>query len=430
MDNISRCVSFDVKALFTNVPLDTLETILKDRWNEIQAHTSLPKDEFFQLLNFTLRDCNQFIYNDTIYKQTDGIPMGSPLSPILSDIVMEYILDQAISKLNYKLDVCIKYVDDLFLIIPKHLIDYTLAVFNSIHHKIQFTHETEVNNQIPFLDVIVIRNEDGTLDYNWYSKPTSSNRLLNFRSNHPLSHKLNVMDNLIRRVFGLSSKKFHLQNDRTIKQMLVASHYPIKLIEQRIRKFFWKTTSAQRKPPNNTNNSSGNPQQVHFRGIQYNPTCSLNIGKVLCKNTPELRLGYKPSLTNRSIFSKPKQRTLKENLYNVVYHVPCFGDGFNAQCDDCYIGTTGHKVGNRQDQHVGDIKTFNRTNKLDETTAIVHHYYETGHVPDTDNFSILAVEHNYTKRKVLESLNILSHPNSMNFRRDTANISAAYRSLL
>lgn len=80
--------------------------------------------------------------------------MVSPLSPILSDIVMEYILDQAISKLNYNLEVCIKYVDDLFLIIPAHLIDYTLAVFNSIYHKIHFTHEIEVNNQLPFLDVI------------------------------------------------------------------------------------------------------------------------------------------------------------------------------------------------------------------------------------------------------------------------------------
>lgn len=49
---------------------------------------------------------------------------------------------------------------------------------------------------------------------------------------------------------------------------------------------------------------------------------------------------------------------------------------------------------------------------LEGTTEIVHHYDDAGHVPD--KVSILAVEHNYTKRKVHESLHILSHPNATN----------------
>ena len=138
--------------------------------------------------------------------------MGLPLSPILADIVMEHILDKAIESLNFDLKCCKKYVDDLFLIIPEHRIQETLHIFNSIHQKIQFTHEIERNNQLPFLDVLIIHDPNGSLQFDWYTKPTSSGRLLNYFSNHPLTQKLNVVDNTIKRIFNISSPKFHTKN--------------------------------------------------------------------------------------------------------------------------------------------------------------------------------------------------------------------------
>lgn len=94
-----------------------------------------------------------------------------------------------------------------------------------------------------------------------------------------------------------------------------------------------------------------------------------------------------------------------------------------------YVGSTGHKVKIRGGQHDDDIKKFNRDNDLDGTTAVVQHYYEAAHVPDTDNMSVLAIEHNKTKRRILESLHIMTN-DTMNFRRDTENISIVYKSLL
>ena len=116
-------------------------------------------------------------------------------------------------------------------------------------------------------------------------------------------------------------------------------------------------------------------------------------------------------------------------MYNVVYNIPCGGDGFNAQCSLSYVGSTGHKVKIRREQHVKDIARFNQDNVLDNSTAVVHHYYDAAHVPDTENLSVLAVEHNWNKRKVLESLHIMKN-NTINFRRDTDNISLIYKSLL
>lgn len=471
LDKDECCVSFDVISLFTNVPLDLLEQILNDRWDDISVHTDIPKKEFFQLLNFTIRDCNQFIYKDTMYKQLEGVPMGLPLSPILADIVMEHVLDKALNSLNFKLKSCVKYVDDLFLVIPKKRLQETINIFNSINPKIQFTHEMEQNNILPFLDVLVIHNPDGSLLFDWYTKPTSSGRLLNYFSNHPLTQKLNVIDNLIKRVFSISSTPFHTKNRKIVTNTLLNNNYPTKLIEQRIRKYFCsRTSSTTIRSQNNNNNHnitnntvqptdnnnstipqinnnnstiqqininnnnastlSQNPAEIQYRGILFDPSCTQNISKIVCKQIPGLKMGYKPHLTNRSVFSKPKQKTPKEQMYNVVYNIPCLGDGRRAVCNLSYVGTTGHRMDNRLDQHEDDLSTFNITNDLENTTAIVHHFYDTGHVPDRGKASILEVEHTYTKRKVLESLHILSRPNTMNFRRDTENISAAYRSLL
>lgn len=110
-------------------------------------------------------------------------------------------------------------------------------------------------------------------------------------------------------------------------------------------------------------------------------------------------------------------------MNNMVYNIPCFGDGRVVKCDLQYIGQTGRKAKVRTGEHMDDIKTFNENGDLEGTTVLVHHYYESGHLKDMDKFSVLEVEHNNAKRKVLESLHILTN-SSMNFRQDTENISA------
>lgn len=434
---VCKMVSFDVVSLFTNIPLDLVEMIIENRWNEIEQFTTIPRPQFMQLLNFATRDCNQFTYKNTMYKQIDGLPMGLPLSPILADLVMEYVLDQAISMLNYQLKECVKYVDDLFLIIPSSMIEYTRDIFNSIHHKIQFTIVEETNHVLPFLDVLLIHGQDHSIHFDWYSKPTSSGRIMSYFSNHPLTHKLNVMDNLIKRLLELSSRNLHWKNTKLAKRILTENGYPTKLIDQRIKRFHW-VKSRQNSTVNNQANvsqSSGtsrniNPQEpARYKALQFNSSCSQNIGKILCRGIDDVKLGYKPTMKNGSMFTKLKQKTPITGMYDVVYNLPCLGDGRRAKCNLRYIGQTGRKTLVRTDEHVEDIKAFNQNGELEGSTALVHHYYESGHVPDTENISILEVEHSYPKRRVLESLHIMTNP-SMNFRKDTDNISSVYRSLI
>lgn len=116
--------------------------------------------------------------------------------------------------------------------------DHILDIFNSLHDKLQFTIEKSHDN-INFLDVSLIFNK--TLCVDWYHKPTSSGRFLNFHSYHPISHKRGIIFGSIDKVFQLSETQFHARNIRWIIDALLKNGYPLdfvfKNINIRIRKY-------------------------------------------------------------------------------------------------------------------------------------------------------------------------------------------------
>ena len=71
-------VSFDVKSLFTNVPLDqTIEIILNRVYKKNEISTDMTKSEMKELLNLCIKSVH-FTFDDNIYVQNDGVAMGSP----------------------------------------------------------------------------------------------------------------------------------------------------------------------------------------------------------------------------------------------------------------------------------------------------------------------------------------------------------------
>ena len=62
----------------------------------------------------------------------------------------------------------------------------TLENFNSYHSRLKFTYELEFENTLSFLNLLMIKKEDGIIETNWHRKHTFSGRYLNYFSNHPL----------------------------------------------------------------------------------------------------------------------------------------------------------------------------------------------------------------------------------------------------
>ena len=81
-----KMVSFDVKSLFTDVPLDrTINIILKRIYDDNELIISILRNEIKELLLL----CTEKVhctFNGKI--QVDGVAMGSPLGLVLADIFM------------------------------------------------------------------------------------------------------------------------------------------------------------------------------------------------------------------------------------------------------------------------------------------------------------------------------------------------------
>ena len=83
-----KLVSFDVKSLFTNVPLNkTIQVILNRVYTEKLISTTLKKRTLKKLI---LDTCSKtaFLCGGTIYEQKDGVSMGASLGPVLANIIM------------------------------------------------------------------------------------------------------------------------------------------------------------------------------------------------------------------------------------------------------------------------------------------------------------------------------------------------------
>ena len=77
--------SLDVDSLFLNIPLDgTINICTESIFNESDTVVGLNKSEFKELLSLATKE-SYFIFNELLYKQIDGVAMGSPLGPTLAN---------------------------------------------------------------------------------------------------------------------------------------------------------------------------------------------------------------------------------------------------------------------------------------------------------------------------------------------------------
>ena len=96
-------LSLDVTSLFTNVPCDLVIKSLERRIIDIRNKCKIPFDDIIKYTKFMF-DNTFFIFNDNFYKQIFGTPMGSPISPLFADIVMEDLETDCLDVLRNKFD--------------------------------------------------------------------------------------------------------------------------------------------------------------------------------------------------------------------------------------------------------------------------------------------------------------------------------------
>ena len=223
LDEDDVLVSFDVTALFTCVPVDKSldiihQKLMKD--NTLKDRTNLTPQHVTDLLGICLKT-TYFQFDKQIYSQVEGAAMGSPVSPIVANLFMEWFEETAIQSFPYEITLWRRYVDDTLVALSDALIEEFSDHINSIHPAIKFTREEEDHNTIPILDAKITRDPTGSLSFSVYRKKTHTDQYLQFDSNQPLQHKLGVVRTLNHRCKTICSTKEEEDKEiEHIKQVL------------------------------------------------------------------------------------------------------------------------------------------------------------------------------------------------------------------
>ena len=91
--------SYDVSALCTSVPVDPALNIIKDlleKDHTLKERTVMAVSDTILLLEFCLKN-TYFSFQDQFYEQVEGAAMGSPVSPIVANLYIEYLEQKALS---------------------------------------------------------------------------------------------------------------------------------------------------------------------------------------------------------------------------------------------------------------------------------------------------------------------------------------------
>ncbi|XP_048246379.1 uncharacterized protein LOC125377366 [Haliotis rufescens] len=228
-----QIISYDVVDLFTNVPIEvTHSQILRRRITKTPLETSLSTDSIIALTTACISS-TYFTRDDEYYQQIHGLRMGSPLSPILTEIYMTHFEQQDLTTSPIQPICWYRKVDDTFVILKQDQ-NPTLLLqhLNQQHPRVQFTIEIEKDNQLPFLDVLVCRNSANRIQTSVYRKPTHTDQYIHFNPNHPLRTKTGIISTFTKRANNLSSADPKPEIEHLRQVFTHLNYYPPNLVDK------------------------------------------------------------------------------------------------------------------------------------------------------------------------------------------------------
>ena len=228
-------VSYDVKSLFTNVPLvETIDITMNRLYrSEHVTAPNMPEAVLRNLLELCVCD-NLFLFNGKVYKQTDGVAMGNSLGPLLANIFMAHIEEEFIFKTTQEFHPSFyrRYVDDTFCIFNNAQEAERFHEFiNNVHPSISFDMEFEVDGKLGFLDTWVRKTDSGPAELSTKVKHTDRGLFYHIKSFVPDKQKFNLAYNLINRIYRIASNMTIFHTDFTsLKQRLLRNGFSEKLV--------------------------------------------------------------------------------------------------------------------------------------------------------------------------------------------------------
>ena len=410
-------ISFDVSSLFTNVPLDfTIDLIIKKVYNKKMIKTKLKKEELRELLQICTKELH-FTFDGKVYQQIDGVCMGSPLGPVLANVFMVHLEESIVPTIQPTLSVWKRYVDDTFTLVERGKVDEVIERLNNFHPNIKFTHEKEKDKEIAFLDVLLRKKEDGTVDTTVYRKTTDNSIYIHWDSYAPKQWKVGTLFGITRRAYEICSTEDGLVKElgHIKKVFTTINGYPKNLVWNVMKKVKDDQSNSHQETESTSNEeteTNATEPTIFTMTVPYagakSETMIKDLKNALKRNLPATQ-EYRIVQTGTKLSCRfnVKDKVNDKHLSNFVYYRKCT----NKKCKDDYIGETGRRKVVRNKDHGGH----------DKQSWIFKHSSSTGHPrAKDDDFVILA--RNYEdrrKRRIAEAMFIRDIKPSLNKQKES-----------
>ena len=369
--------SFDVSTLFTNVPLDETIQICLDMLYALPDAPTLPRSVLRVLLEYATKK-SHFIFDGQYYDQINGVAMGSPLGPVLTNIFMCHFEEKWVLSNNTRPSICFRYVDDTFTLFDNiNTENQFLHYLNSCHANIKFIVEFEENNTISFLDIFIKRNNH-VFSTSIYRKKTFTGLYTKWDSFTPRKYKINLIRTLTFRCFRIYSSPSLLSSSLAeLKKLLLQNGYPSGVLNYNINDVLNRQQNRPKQPITTV------PKKevllilpsLGFQNRILTKQVKACINKFYC--CFDLRVVFQSTHRIKSLFPY-KDRLTRAQMSRVVYKASCWG------CQEFYIGKTKRRLHDRKTEHFKSITSSNHS------SAIADHVTSTGHNMKWDHFEILA----------------------------------------
>ena len=257
INNSLKAFSLDVVSLYPSIPLDQCLIIMMDYFsayrNEINQNlNNIDIDLLHETMSFVMYNYEIGFDND-VYLQITGLPMGAHFAPIAANIFMDHIEHQALQKIPdiIKPSIYHRYMDDINVLIISDVNDPIsmtsvetlsksyLSIFNSINGNIKFTIEIADNNNFqPFLDIqYTWDHESNKIRLCWYQKEMHSGNAIHWFAPQPKQQKLNFISSRVKAIIKRCNNTHDINASLlSFAKQLRYNEYPMRVINGVIKK--------------------------------------------------------------------------------------------------------------------------------------------------------------------------------------------------
>jgi hypothetical protein len=389
--------SIDVKSMFPSLNrseiLNQIDLLMENRkieeWNKGKLKKALR----------CVWDCNIFTLGDKVMRAKEGLIIGSCISPVLADIIMNKWECEVLEKGGDRLMLFCRYVDDCLGIWKgtKRQLKTFVEDLEDRAKGISLEIEIEDEKKLNFLDMTIEKTLDGEFKTSWYQKECAAGIYCHKRSDVDDWTKNNFISNMENRIKFISKQKNADLNK--FWNQLKENGYT-----EKDREVIIDFRNRMESKAKDEKEEEEKKKRRKWYGIESGGIITEKIKHLLRKEgVKTYRRGGNRIL---DIVRKKTKRKINEGTRGVVYKVRC------TQCDQVYIGETKKTLGERLRQHQDDVRLMRENN------AIFRHVFEHSHNIDWEGATIIEQEERLIIRKWKEARRIREEGEKvMNFNK-------------